>query len=676
MLALFLAHELRHPEPILDPRLLRMRLFVVPAAAIMALSAITFAGLIYIPLYIQGVLGHSATRGGLVLAPLLLASISGRFVTNWLHGHEGRTRPITLVCLALVVGGAAMLFMLTPRSTAVEIVAAMVLLGAGLGAANALLFGAALSPFALRQFGQITGALFFLRSLGGVLALGALGGILSTRFVAAFAVDLPRPYRWLLHTRFAGELENPRILLTHLNSLTVGYHPILHAMRAALATGLHQVFTVVLAMAALTFLVLAAFPVRLDAPGRTGRAAAMADGGMAGVGEWFVPEPEHPNAAVTEQVNSVWDIMCLIIYWRHGAIRFNAPAGPNLGAFNGFENGMALPTSLHDPTLAALFEQSWPLIRNRTPLDRYRAEAVARLLWQVRDLEGDLAVCGGTGDGLAILLALLLQALVIPKRVFFYHEPAAGNRLAFDGRQESSDEPAGLAEMLARHGVSDLVVTEEGHLLETLATLPTERRFCLIHIDCDNDPCTRICLSHLLPQAVTGAAVAIGHYHNSRDGARRATQEQLAARAEHAGQGHGGRLYAGPLPQAYFFADPTQAMQDNQRDTALSLAVEWSDLAVNGAYHTFLRWIASEITACYTNQYSGFTAISSRQPLRWRCPSGPIPTLGISSIRWITRHRHTRTHHLLRLPNSLARCRTDATLYATCASTQIHSRGV
>src|SRR5207245_2912292 len=109
---LFVVHELHHPAPILDPRLLATRLFAVPATAITLLSATTIAGLVYIPLYVQGVLGHSATRGGLVLAPLMLSSISGRFVINWLRAHHRWLRVITLTCMGIVALGAAMLFLL------------------------------------------------------------------------------------------------------------------------------------------------------------------------------------------------------------------------------------------------------------------------------------------------------------------------------------------------------------------------------------------------------------------------------------------------------------------------------------------------------------------------------------------------------------------------------------
>jgi EmrB/QacA subfamily drug resistance transporter len=70
---LFVVHELRQKEPLMNLHLFKKRFFVVTSLTITLLSALTLACLVYVPLYAQGVLSNSATFGGLILAPLILS---------------------------------------------------------------------------------------------------------------------------------------------------------------------------------------------------------------------------------------------------------------------------------------------------------------------------------------------------------------------------------------------------------------------------------------------------------------------------------------------------------------------------------------------------------------------------------------------------------------------------
>jgi EmrB/QacA subfamily drug resistance transporter len=75
MLAAFLWTEAHAAEPILPLSLFRNRVVAVSALAIGILGVTMFGTILYIPLFVQGVIGTTATQSGSVLAPMMFAMI-------------------------------------------------------------------------------------------------------------------------------------------------------------------------------------------------------------------------------------------------------------------------------------------------------------------------------------------------------------------------------------------------------------------------------------------------------------------------------------------------------------------------------------------------------------------------------------------------------------------------
>ena len=75
LLAAFAVVERRSPEPILPFEILRNPI-VAGSVACMALVGMAMFGTIsYVPLFVQGVIGTSATSSGVVLTPLMLGAV-------------------------------------------------------------------------------------------------------------------------------------------------------------------------------------------------------------------------------------------------------------------------------------------------------------------------------------------------------------------------------------------------------------------------------------------------------------------------------------------------------------------------------------------------------------------------------------------------------------------------
>ena len=64
----------------------------------MALVGMAMFGTIsYVPLFVQGVIGTSATSSGVVLTPLLLGAVTTSFISGQIVSRTGRYRPNTLI---------------------------------------------------------------------------------------------------------------------------------------------------------------------------------------------------------------------------------------------------------------------------------------------------------------------------------------------------------------------------------------------------------------------------------------------------------------------------------------------------------------------------------------------------------------------------------------------------
>jgi EmrB/QacA subfamily drug resistance transporter len=183
-LGCFLIVERRAAEPVLPLALLRRRVIAVSNISGALIGGVLIATTTFLPLYVQGVLRGSPTDAGLAIAPMAIgwpiaSAITGRILPR--VGYRPLVRLGTGLSLAAAVALAVMMresaALGTPRATST-------LLGLGLGFANTTLLVAVQSSVGWEQRGVATASTLLFRTLGGALAVGALGAVLSARLLA------------------------------------------------------------------------------------------------------------------------------------------------------------------------------------------------------------------------------------------------------------------------------------------------------------------------------------------------------------------------------------------------------------------------------------------------------------------------------------------------------------
>ncbi len=101
--------ERRGGQPIIEPGLFKNSVFSVSTVVTMIFGMGLFGSIFFIPLFVQGVIGGSATNSGLILTPLLLTSVVGSIVSGQLVSRLGKYKWIAILGMLVSVAGTLLL---------------------------------------------------------------------------------------------------------------------------------------------------------------------------------------------------------------------------------------------------------------------------------------------------------------------------------------------------------------------------------------------------------------------------------------------------------------------------------------------------------------------------------------------------------------------------------------
>lgn len=244
-LAAFLWVEGQVPEPIVPLSLFRGRTFFISVAASFLTGIVMFGNTLFIPLFVQGVLGSAATTAGLVLIPMMLANTLGSVLSGQMASRTGRYRWIAIGGLGLMMAGAWLMTTMTVATSLGDVVRNTVLLGVGLGLTLPLFVLAVQNAAAPNQMGTVTSLIQFFRGLGGTLGAAGLGGVMVLFMNQEIHARFPRLP--------AEKIPSPQTLLRpeNLIELPPGLR---NALEGALAHSLHRVFLAGLLLTGCAFL--------------------------------------------------------------------------------------------------------------------------------------------------------------------------------------------------------------------------------------------------------------------------------------------------------------------------------------------------------------------------------------------------------------------------------------
>ena len=256
LIILFVRQESRTTEPILPLTLFNNRIIAVSSIGGVVLGILMFGITSYVPLFVQGVKGGTATSAGITLGPLLLAwpiasTLSGKMVLR--YGY----RFTAVLGMALAAIGTGMVTLFNPGTTIPFIVAAMFMIGAGLGFASIAFIISVQNAVPWNLRGVATASTQFTRTIGGTIGVALMGTILNAGMALRFPPIFARFADVAAH--LPKSVARANLLLTPdvRASLPLAF---LHQLQAALAQSLFWVYALTLAMAVIGLATMFFFP--------------------------------------------------------------------------------------------------------------------------------------------------------------------------------------------------------------------------------------------------------------------------------------------------------------------------------------------------------------------------------------------------------------------------------
>ncbi|KOV67327.1 MFS transporter [Streptomyces sp. AS58] len=173
----FVLIEQRAVQPIMPLGLFRNRAHTLANVASFFSAFCLFASVVFLPRYFQEALGHSPSRSGLLLYPLMIATVAGSLLTGMLISRTGRYRPWLLGAAALAAAGSLLFARLTLDTSMWAMSVWMVLLGLGIGPALSGLTVVVQEAVDPADLGTASANITFFRQIGGSVCLAVAGAL-------------------------------------------------------------------------------------------------------------------------------------------------------------------------------------------------------------------------------------------------------------------------------------------------------------------------------------------------------------------------------------------------------------------------------------------------------------------------------------------------------------------
>jgi EmrB/QacA subfamily drug resistance transporter len=194
LLALFVAHELRTPNPMVELRIFAHGKFGVATGAIFFMTMAQFGRTVFLPLELEGLRGFTPLRVGVLFILPAFAGMTGTFWSARLSERTGLRFPVVLGC---IFSGLALVGMsrFTLTTSLVVVVALMVLQSSGMGLTITPSVVAGLSSLPPEHVAQGSALRSLTGQASGAFAIAIYGAVVASHLGAhPTAVDSQHAY--------------------------------------------------------------------------------------------------------------------------------------------------------------------------------------------------------------------------------------------------------------------------------------------------------------------------------------------------------------------------------------------------------------------------------------------------------------------------------------------------
>lgn len=249
----FLLVERKAAEPIISYGMFKVRLYASSSLIGVFSGAAFIVATVYIPIYIQGVQGGSATNSGLLLLPMMLGTVVSSQIGAMIAAKTSY-RSVMFGSGIVLVLGMLLLATITTDTSRLAVTLYMIVAGLGVGASFSVLGMAAIHHFDETKRGAANSTIAFLRSLGMTVGITIFGIVqrngFADRLTSLFGAGGNGAGGGLPSAEL---LKDPRAILSPEARAAIP-PDLLHGITAALSSSIARTFAWTIIPAALSLL--------------------------------------------------------------------------------------------------------------------------------------------------------------------------------------------------------------------------------------------------------------------------------------------------------------------------------------------------------------------------------------------------------------------------------------
>ncbi|WP_209122154.1 MDR family MFS transporter [Alkalihalobacillus sp. BA299] len=275
-LLLFIYIERKVQSPVVPLHLFKNKIVLVSNGASFLAGVGMFGVIMYVPFYVQGVLGRTATTSGLVEMVMTISMVSISALAGQLITKTGKYKKLALFGFIIMIIGFMLNAFLTPDASLAKLLINLIITGIGLGMTMPVFTLTVQNAVDHKFLGVATATSQLCRQLGGTVGVAIMGYIMSSKMTEKMVSGAEQHQ----NMDVVSELQTPEILMDpfvidHMRAeMSEQMKPIFDqfvaSLREALNFGLTQVFLFS------SFVILLAFVVTLflkEIPLRTSNAS-------------------------------------------------------------------------------------------------------------------------------------------------------------------------------------------------------------------------------------------------------------------------------------------------------------------------------------------------------------------------------------------------------------------
>ncbi|MDP4086316.1 MAG: MDR family MFS transporter [Bacillota bacterium] len=180
MLVIFGLIERKAEDPIIPLSLFKNSIFNISAIEMFLVNAVMMGASIFLPLFVQAVVGKSASKAGAIMTPMMLSLLVSAAVSGGVISKTQKYKIQSWIGYVITGIGAVMFSFLNESSSNSEIIMDMIVLGIGMGIVIPILSTAAQNAFSEKQMGVVTSGIQFFKLLGSTIASAVFGTVLNS----------------------------------------------------------------------------------------------------------------------------------------------------------------------------------------------------------------------------------------------------------------------------------------------------------------------------------------------------------------------------------------------------------------------------------------------------------------------------------------------------------------